>query len=43
MSLSMLLEFGGAFDFTGSCKEVRFREIDVLLLAGPASAAVAYK
>jgi hypothetical protein len=48
MSLNMLIEFGGAFDFTGAdfagwCKEVGFKEIDVLPLAGPASAAIAYK
>lgn len=48
MSLNMLIEFGDAFDFTGAdfggwCREVGFREIDVLPLAGPASAAIAYK
>jgi predicted O-methyltransferase YrrM len=48
MSLNMLIEFGDAFDFTGGdfagwCKEVGFREIDVVPLAGPASAAIAYK
>jgi hypothetical protein len=48
MSLNMLIEFGDAFDFTGSdfagwCREAGFREIEILPLAGPASAAVAYK
>jgi hypothetical protein len=48
MSLNMLVEFGDAFDFTGSdfggwCREVGFREVDILPLAGPASAGIAYK
>jgi hypothetical protein len=48
MSLNMLIEFGDAFDFTGAdfagwCREVGFREVEVLPLTGPASAAVAYK
>jgi hypothetical protein len=48
MSLNMLIEFGDAFDFTGSdfgawCREAGFREIEILPLAGPASAAIAYK
>ena len=48
MSLNMLIEFGDAFDFTGAdynkwCTEVGFRKTEVLHLAGPASAAVAYK
>jgi hypothetical protein len=48
MSLNMLIEFGGAFDFTcadfsGWCREVGFKEIDVLPLAGPTSAGIAYK
>jgi hypothetical protein len=48
MSLNMLVEFGGAFDFTGAdfacwCEEVGFKEFDVLPLAGPACAAIAYK
>jgi hypothetical protein len=48
MSLNMLIEFGDAFDFTGGdfagwCEEVGFREIEVVPLAGPASAAIAYK
>jgi len=48
MSLNMLIEFGDAFDFTGAdfagwCKEAGFKEIDVVPLAGPASAGIAYK
>ena len=48
MSLNMLIEFGDAFDFTGSdfagwCKEAGFKETDVVPLAGPTSAAIAYK
>jgi hypothetical protein len=48
MSLNMLIEFGDAFDFTGAdftgwCREVGFREVEILPLTGPASAGVAYK
>jgi len=48
MSLNMLIEFGDAFDYTGSdfagwCKEAGFRDTEVLPLAGPASAGIAYK
>jgi O-methyltransferase domain/Dimerisation domain len=48
MSLNMLIEFGDAFDFTGSdfagwCHEVGFREVEIVPLAGPASAGIAYK
>ena len=48
MSLTMLLEFGDAFDFTGAeftcwCKEMGFKEVQVLPLTGPVSAAIAYK
>ena len=48
MSLNMLVEFGDAFDFTGAdfaswCKEAGFREFEVLPLAGPTSAGIAYK
>jgi len=48
MSLNMLVEFGDAFDFTGAdfsrwCTTVGFRKTEVIHLAGPASAAVAYK
>jgi hypothetical protein len=48
MSLNMLIEFGDAFDYTGLdfagwCREVGFKEIDIVPLAGPASAGIAYK
>jgi 2-polyprenyl-3-methyl-5-hydroxy-6-metoxy-1,4-benzoquinol methylase len=48
MSLNMLIEFGDAFDFTGAdfdrwCREIGFKRTEVIHLAGPASAAVAYK
>jgi O-methyltransferase domain/Dimerisation domain len=48
MSLNMLIEFGDAFDFTGGdfagwCREVGFKEVEVLPLAGPTSAGIAYK
>jgi hypothetical protein len=48
MSLNMLIEFGDAFDFSGAdfrtwCGEVGFKRFEVLHLAGPSSAAVAYK
>lgn len=48
MSLNMLIEFGDAFDFTGAdfarwCKDAGFREVEVMHLTGPASAAIAYK
>jgi hypothetical protein len=48
MSLNMLIEFGEAFDFTGAdfdkwCKEVGFKRTEVVHLAGPASAGIAYK
>jgi hypothetical protein len=48
MSLNMLIEFGDSFDFTGSdftgwCREARFREVEILPLAGPTSAGIAYK
>ncbi|MEQ9618742.1 MAG: methyltransferase [Deltaproteobacteria bacterium] len=48
MSLNMLIEFGDAFDFTGAdfrkwCGKAGFRKFDVLHLAGPCSAAIAYK
>lgn len=44
----MLIEFGDAFDFTGAdftgrCLEAGFRRCEILPLAGPASAAIAYK
>jgi len=48
MSLNMLIEFGDAFDFTGSefsgwCRQVGFRDVEILPLTGPASAGIAYK
>ena len=48
MSLNMLIEFGDAFDYTaadffGWCTEAGFRKFEVIKLAGPSSAAVAYK
>ena len=48
MSLNMLIEFGDAFDYSGSdfagwCREVGFRDFKIIPLAGPSSAAIAYK
>ena len=48
MSLNMLIEFGDAFDCTGAdfggwCKDAGFQSVEVIPLAGPASAGVAYK
>jgi len=48
MSLNMLIEFGEAFDFSGAdfrqwCSQVGFKRFEVIHLAGPCSAAVAYK
>src|SRR5204863_6223952 len=48
MSLNMLIEFGEAFDYSGAdfgkwCGEVGFKRFEVIHLAGPSSAAVAYK
>jgi hypothetical protein len=48
MSLNMLIEFGDAFDYTGAdfttwCREVGFRDIEIMPLAGPGSAGIAYK
>ena len=48
MSLNMLIEFGDAFDFSGAdfwnwCKEAGFKSYEVLHLAGPCNAAIAYK
>jgi 2-polyprenyl-3-methyl-5-hydroxy-6-metoxy-1,4-benzoquinol methylase len=48
MSLNMLIEFGEAFDYTGAdfekwCRDVGFTRFEVIHLAGPASAAIAYK
>ena len=48
MSLNMLIEFGDAFDFSMAdfrswCEPIGFKKFDVLHLAGPCSAAIAYK
>ena len=48
MSLNMLIEFGEAFDYSGAdfrkwCGEAGFKRFEVIHLAGPSSAAVAYK
>jgi predicted O-methyltransferase YrrM len=48
MSLNMLIEFGDAFDYSGAdfkgwCQEAGFTRFEVIPLAGPSSAAVAYK
>jgi len=48
MSLNMLIEFGDAFDFSGAdfdgwCREAGFSDTEVVPLAGPTSAAIAYK
>jgi predicted O-methyltransferase YrrM len=48
MSLNMLIEFGDAFDYTGAdfrswCTDAGFGSVEVLPLAGPASAGIAYK
>jgi 2-polyprenyl-3-methyl-5-hydroxy-6-metoxy-1,4-benzoquinol methylase len=48
MSLNMLIEFGDAFDYTGAdfwswCQAAGFKRYEVLHLAGPCSAAIAYK
>lgn len=48
MSLNMLIEFGDAFDYTGAdfrkwCSEAGFRRFEFINLAGPTSAAIAYK
>ena len=48
MSLNMIIEFGEAFDYTGAdfdkwCKDVGFKRTEVIHLAGPASAGIAYK
>ena len=48
MSPNMLIEFGDAFDFSGAdfdrwCREAGFERTEIFHLAGPASAAIAYK
>lgn len=48
MSLNMLIEFGEAFDYSGAdfrgwCQEAGFTRFAIMPLAGPSSAAVAWK
>ena len=48
MSLNMLIEFGDAFgytgrDFTSWCQQVGFQHVEILPLAGAATAAIARK
>ncbi len=48
MSLNMLIEFGDAFDYTGAdfrnwCGAAGFQRFDLIRLAGPTSAVIAYK
>jgi hypothetical protein len=48
MSLNMLIETPGGFDYSGAdfarwCREVGFKSIEVMPLAGPTSAAIAIK
>src|SRR5581483_5056021 len=48
MSLNMLIEFGDAFDYTGAdfrtwCADAGFKRFETSPLAGPTSAAIAYK
>lgn len=48
MSLNMLIETGDGFDYSGAqfnewCLEAGFKKTEVMPLAGPASAAIAYK
>jgi 2-polyprenyl-3-methyl-5-hydroxy-6-metoxy-1,4-benzoquinol methylase len=48
MSLNMLIEFGDAFDYSAAdfekwCGEIGFKRFEVIHLAGPSSAAIAYK
>jgi predicted O-methyltransferase YrrM len=48
MSLNMLIEFGDAFDYSAAdfekwCREAGFKRFEVIQLAGPSSAAIAYK
>ena len=48
MSLNMLIELGDAFDYTGQqfkdwCSEVGFKQFEIIHLAGPTCAAIAYK
>ena len=48
MSLNMPIEFGDAFDYSAAdfenwCCAVGFKRFEVIHLAGPSSAAIAYK
>ena len=48
MSLNMLIEFGDAFDYSGAdfrkwCGQVGFKRFETIHLAGPSSAAIAFK
>jgi len=48
VSLNMLLETSGGFDYTGAdfagwCRQVGFQRVEILPLAGPTSAGIAYK
>ena len=48
MSLNMLIELGDAFDYSAAdfeewCRKVGFTRFEVIHLAGPSSAAIAYK
>jgi hypothetical protein len=48
VSLNMIIETGEGFDFTGRdlagwCRQVGFQRVEMLPLAGPASAGIAYK
>ena len=48
MEVGMLIEFGEAFDFTGAdftswCRDAGFTRFEIIHLAEPASAGVAYK
>lgn len=48
MSLNMLIELPGGFDYTGAqfdgwCREAGFTRTEIVPLAGPSSAAIAYK
>ena len=48
MSLNMLIELGDAFDYSAAdfekcCREIGFNRFEVVYLAGPSSAVIAYK
>lgn len=48
MSLNMLIETGDGFDYSGAdfrswCQEIGFKRFEFIGLAGPTSAAIAYK